>query len=473
MTHHRPIVGIIGGGFTGATVALHLAAMEAAADILVFEPRTHLGAGLAYDTSEPVHRVNVPAGKMSAYPDDPESFLRWLEETDALSQDAEAFSADGVSFPRREVFGRYVGAQLAPFVSSGRIDHRRTRVVGVQREHDRWHLSCEDGRTVAVDILVLAVSHPSPSLPRVLRALAGEPKLVADATRPNALDPIDRQDRVLVVGNGLTAADVIAALRKRGHEGSITAISRRGLRSRGHPKAAQEPFGDFLTVPALRASELLRRVRSEIRGASRAGLSWHAVLDAVRAQGQSIWAILPIAERRRIVRHLRPFWDAHRFRIAPQVEQALDEAIAEGSLSILAASVLSTEKAGTGFRVVLRKRFETRALPLDVHAIVVTTGPGHGDILQSQALLSQLAAEGWLSLCPTGLGILNEPDARAITAKGEPLENLLIAGPLARGTVGELMGLPQVTEHAVMVARRVADSLARLEPARIRMPKPA
>ncbi|MDQ0321683.1 putative NAD(P)/FAD-binding protein YdhS [Pararhizobium capsulatum DSM 1112] len=458
-----PVVGIVGGGFTGATVALHLAntfGKRKPPKIVVFEPRERLGAGLAYDTAEPVHRINVPAGRMSAYPDDPESFTRWLEKTDALVDDPEAFSADGTPFPRRAIFGRYVAAQLAPLLSSGIVEHRRTTVSEIARDAGRWIVQPQDGQTTEVDILVVAVSHPSPSLPRSLRAIASHPKLIGDATRPDALAPIEPSDRVLVVGNGLTAADVIAALRRRGHRGAITAISRRGLRSRGHSKSVQDPFGDFLDHPSPTASHLLHRVRQQIAAAVRAGFTWHAVLDTVRSQAQTIWAGLPVAERRRIVRHLRPFWDVHRFRIAPQVEHALDEAVEDGSLSILAASVLSAKQGDDGFHLLLRKRHATEPMPLVVDAVVVTTGPGHGSILQSQPFLSGLAENGLLTLCPTGLGILNDRTARAVTAQGEHLETLFIAGPLARGTVGELMGLPQVTEHAVLVAQQVADILS-------------
>lgn len=460
-----PAIAIVGGGFTGAAVALHLANGGSPPDcrrIVVFEPRERLGAGLAYDTSEPAHRINVPADKMSLHPDDPESFLRYAEDRGTAADDPDARNAAGQLFPRRSVFGEYVAHQVAPHIASGAIEHRRETVSAILRQGAGWRVETASGYAVYADVVILAVSHPAPALPGVLASLAatGHAGLIAEGAHAGALQSVGKDARVLVVGNGLTSADVIAALERLGHRGAIIAISRRGLRSKGHASVPQEPHGDFTSPFPTRASQLLRRVREVVREAGSQGITWHAVLDAVRKQGQDIWRALPERERRRLARHIRPYWDVHRFRIAPQVEQVLDRAIADKRLTVLAASLRGARAEADGIHVALKARGRDETLEAIVDAIVVTTGPAHGGILASQAFLRRLHEDGYVKLCDTGLGIACDGRSRAIDAAGAPVENLFIAGPLARGTFGELMGLPQVSEHALAVAKEVATLLA-------------
>jgi uncharacterized NAD(P)/FAD-binding protein YdhS len=458
------IVAIIGGGFSGAAIALHLHRAAGAFEnvrIVVFEPRAGLGAGLAYSTPEPANRINVPAGRMTLYPDDPDNFLDYLDRSNALAGDEAAVLPDGQAYPQRRVFGAYVAAEIAPLLDAGIVEHRRSTVEHVARHADGWELQTADGDSHFADIVVVATSHPPPALPQVLKPLAGHPKLVADLNADAALENIAAGDRILIVGNGLTAADAFAALHRRGHHARVVSLSRRGLRSRGHPALPQEPYGDFVDPPSKTASELLRRIREAVRVSQAGGASWHGVLDAVRLQGRDIWRNLPLIEKRRVVRWLRPFWDAHRFRIAPQVERLLDEAIISGQLQIVAGSLVSAKAGEDGsLHVDLRFRGKRDIARLDVDAIVVTTGPAHGGILKSQAFLSGLEQAGLLTFCPTGLGIHCDERSRAIDSRGQAIETLLIGGPLARGTFGELMGLPQVTEHAIFVAGEIARSLA-------------
>lgn len=460
----KPTVAIIGGGFTGAACAYHLARQlpVGSARIVVYEPRVLLGGGLAYDTDERVHRINVPAARMTLLPEDAEHFQRWLLETGALSDDPEAATPDGHIFARRSAFGRYVGAQLAPFVSAGVVEHRRTAVRTVTEDQaGGWRVEAEDGSVLSVDRLVVATTHPSPQAPAALdRALAGHPRYIPDATVPGALSRIEPDDRVLVVGTGLTAADVIASLDDAGHRGLITAVSRRGLRSRGHHLLPQDPFGEFADPPVRSARALLRNVRNSLAAANAVGWTWHAVFDRLRGQGGEIWRALPLAERRRLVRFLRPYWDVHRFRIAPQVEAAIDRRLAAGTLAFHAASIAGVvHEADDGIAVTFRPRHGGQPFEGRYDAVVVTTGPGHQSILSSQPFLTGLGKAGVLQADAVGLGIAVDDGSRAIRADGRQVRTLYVAGPLARGTFGELMGLPQVTDHAVFVAERILQDL--------------
>ncbi|HWJ74151.1 MAG TPA: FAD/NAD(P)-binding protein [Kaistia sp.] len=459
MTSARPpTIVLIGGGFTGAAIAWHFDRLldGGAARLIIVEPRERLGAGVAYSADDPAFRINVPASKMSIDPDDGEDFARWLAATDALAGDPGAVMADGRSFPQRSVFGAYVGERIAPLLADGRLEHVLARATAIGRSDAGYLVDLDDGQELSADLVVLAVTHPPPEPPAILRSgLAGHPRFVTDTTLSGALDGIRPDDRVLVVGTGLTGADIIASLDRRGHRGPITAIARRGLRSKGHPPFPVEPPGDFASVPETTARGLLRAIRAEVAAATAAGLSWHGVLDTVRTQGHAIWAALPPAERRRLVRHLRPYWDVHRFRIAPQVEAALDRRIADGRLTLLAASVQAASHDGETIVVTLRRRrggVETAAFD----AVLVATGPAHGGILQSLPLASSLAEQGLIQADPSGLGILTHHSGHAIDQAGKPVDTLLIGGPLARGTFGELMGLPEVSRYARFIALELA-----------------
>lgn len=462
-----PVIAIVGGGVSGTAVAFHLLERQPlkSGQLFIFEPRERLGAGLAYDTQDPAHRINVPAAKMSLLPDDIEHFQRWLQERNALADDDGAVAANGGLFPRRSVFGNYINSMIRPYVEDGRLVHLRENVERVQRVGRRWTVTGAAGQRVEADILVVATSHPSPlPLQELREALADHPRFVADPTWPEALAVIRPMDRVLIVGNGLTSADVIASLALRGHEGPITAISRRGLRSRGHAAVKQELFGDFASEPSKTALDLLRRVRAAIGEAEAEGRSWHAVIDQVRAQGRHLWQALSVEERRRLVRHLRPFWDVHRFRVAPQVEAVSEQALVSGRLVVLAASVAAADVTNGVIDCTLRLSRSERRIDKQFDAVVVTTGPGHRGILQSQGWIDELSKAGFLALDPARLGFACDTQSRALAADGTVVPSLFISGPLARGTFGELMGLPEVVEHAVLVAEQLAGAINDYKP---------
>lgn len=457
-----PSVAIIGGGVSGAAVAYHLAERHASATLTVFEPRVTLGAGLAYGTSDPAHRINVPAAKMSLIPEEDRHFVDWIARTSAVADDPEALAEDGELYVRRVVFGRYVHEHLKPWVANGRIGHIREHVTAIEKYGPRWRIVTDSGRSFSADIAVLATTHPPPDVPTVVaKGIKDDPRLFADPSDARVLRSIGRDAGVAIIGTGLTMADVVASLDRRGHRGQITAISRHGLLSRPHALRPYQAFGEFVRNPPLSALELLREIRAAIQKAQSADVPWQAVIDTVRAQATAFWPAMPIPERRKLVRHLRTFWDVHRFRIAPQVDEVIARRRSDGTFTLRAASVRGAEVDQEHIRLHLLPRGASHATHLDADHVVITTGPAHNRVLATAPHLASLASEGWIRPDDLGLGILCNLQGRAIAKNGQAISNLLIAGPLARGTFGELMGLPQVTNYAQVVAGEVLQELER------------
>ncbi|TIP33259.1 MAG: hydroxyacylglutathione hydrolase, partial [Mesorhizobium sp.] len=175
----------------------------------IIEPRPFLGGGLAYSSKEPSHRVNVPASRMSLSPDEPEHFSRWLAHDGEAERDPDAVWRNGDIFPRRQVFGRYVAEQLAPHIASGAIRHVRECAGDVKRNGDGWIVTAS-GQPIAADMVVLAMTHPSPDVPVALEPIADTGGFVADVYSGDALGSIAPEASVLIVGSGLTSADTVA-----------------------------------------------------------------------------------------------------------------------------------------------------------------------------------------------------------------------------------------------------------------------
>src|ERR1044071_4487536 len=92
---------IIGAGFTGIMLTAHLLRSLAARPlkITLIERLARPAGGVAYGTMCREHLLNVPAGRMSAFPDDPDHFLKWAQRLFPNTK--------GASFLPRTAYGRY------------------------------------------------------------------------------------------------------------------------------------------------------------------------------------------------------------------------------------------------------------------------------------------------------------------------------------------------------------------------------
>src|SRR5258708_35360159 len=154
-------IAIIGGGVSGALTAYHLIRRRAHANVILIDPRANLGLGLAYSTPSYRHLLNVPAGRMSALPDQPNHFLNWLQK----NYDASMTEAD---FAPRAVFGRYIQSLLKTVPD---VDHRQTAVLDCHVVDGQATLDLADGTKIVADAVVLATGNFDPA---PLRGVAEE-----------------------------------------------------------------------------------------------------------------------------------------------------------------------------------------------------------------------------------------------------------------------------------------------------------
>lgn len=478
---------IIGGGFSGASAAVQLARKIAdPIAIKVIEPAAELGAGLAYSTDDPVHRLNAITAAHSIDVADPFHFTDWCREQGLAQGDPDALVANGEMFVRRRDFRRYLKETVAAHaaMSNGStITHVRERASDLRLTRDGVHVVLESGEETAADMAILAPGNPPWRQPAWASGSgAGHPRIFLEPMR-SGLNGIPAEAKVLVVGAGLTALDIIASLTARGHSGPITAISRRGMRPQAQaprilapPADPPEPpvvpldllqgvLPDYVTGDPLTALELLRGMRRHAARTAEEGMGWQAGFDAVALPLSRIWPRLPLAEKQRVLRHLRPFYDAHRFRTPPMTDAAVRLCEAAGQVAFRKATIRALDVADED-RLVAQLHGPGRVSRQEAFdAVINCTGLDSAGTLHHDRLLASLHQQGMVTSHPTGLGIVTDEENRIVSASGGIAPQVRAIGALSAGVFGDPLGVffisAQVHRLIPGMARQMGLALAK------------
>jgi uncharacterized NAD(P)/FAD-binding protein YdhS len=458
-------IAVVGGGFTGAVFCVHLANVSPIPlDIQVIEPRERVGFGLAYGACGEEHRINVPSDRMSVFAERPRDFTDWLELNGCIDADPAGCTPNGDFYSTRTDFGLYVAHLFGTAAKGNRsgssFQHRRQSVVAFELGDQCWRVHMDDRTTADYVQLVLAATYPIPDFRVPVDAAAlSRPGLIADPWDLEAIKALPHNANIGIIGTGLTMCDVVVTLRAHGHRGPISAISRHGLIPRPHA-GFSTTFALFRNKPPPdTAVGLLRLLRQRIVDAQESGETWHAVIDALRFHLADYWPTLPLAQRRNIARHLRTWWDVHRFRIAPQVDSLMTKGRAERWLSIEAGRVHRVGVEGDRFSLAWKPR-GGRPCTSTFDAVVNCMGPD-GDISRSSDPMLRKAVDGG-RIRPDAFRTGIDVDAlgRVSAVDGSISSGLWATGPLARAVVGEATGVPEASAHARAVAGSLAATLS-------------
>ncbi|MCW3849279.1 FAD/NAD(P)-binding protein [Sphingomonas sp. LB-2] len=436
-------VAIIGAGFSGTLQAINLLRHDGPRATLI-ERAPEPGVGLAYGAAHPSHVLNVRASNMSALPDDPGHFVRWLE--------ARGVANAAAAFIPRMMYGEYLRQMLDE--TRRAAGDRLTVIQGEVEDLEVGETATLTlaGRTLHADAAVLAVGNLPPHSPPGLDPDA----LSADRYKGNPWDPtmpegLASEDTVLIIGTGLTMVDVALTLDAQGYTGKIVALSRRGLLPRPHGPGAEWKKID--ERPDTHASTLLGEVRARAEA-----IGWRNAVDELRPFTQPMWGNATEDQRARFLRHLRPWWDVHRHRLAPEVHARLHAIIDRGQLSVVAGKTLAFEEGDGGVAVTWRPRGSDRAETLTARRIVNCTGPLTDLARTTEPLLRKLAARGVIRADEARLGIDVDNQAQTINARGRINPALYALGPMTRGAFWEIVAVPDIRTQTWNLARRLSNA---------------
>lgn len=439
MSNQTGRVAIIGGGFSGAMLAARLA--EGGLASVVINRTADIGLGVAYSTPFDGHMLNVRSGRMSAIDARPDDFVVWLAAHHPEHSDPEGFA------PRR-LYGLYVQDRLASVEAAhpGLIERIEGEAAAVEGEG----VVLSDGRRIVAQAVVLATGNPAP---RTTRGAKAEKSVISDPWAPGVLDRIGADDEILIVGTGLTMVDMLLTLEGRGWRGRATALSRRGLLPRAHLAAhdtAAAPTPDMLDGPLSQRAGAARRLAD--------GSGWRGMMEGLRPITADLWSAADMATRGRMVRHLRPWWDVHRHRIADRIAAVLDRLMTEGRLRLVAGRVRGIEDQASGVTLQWSPRHAAKGeavAPLSARWLIDCTGPGHDPA--SDPLTGPLLASGRARLDTLRLGLDLDAGGRVRHADGASDPALFVLGPPARAAFWETIAVPDIRKRIEDVAQALAE----------------
>ncbi len=437
-------------------VAVHLMrlARSSSADVQVslYEQSGAPGCGHAYATTSPLHLLNVPAGRMSAFADSPDHFLEWARARDR--------SVTAGAFLPRQRYGEYLAEILDREIqfSEGRLRVFAGEVLDVEFEGGAPRLRLRSGPVRSASHAVLATGHPLPAPPVPLhREVIDSGRYKENPWDGAALDQLSDDSMLLLIGSGLTAVDVILESRRLGFRGVIHVLSRHGLLPLAHGGSDAPRSAVPSEFPRGRLLPMMKKLRQDAGRADECGEGWRSSVDALRPATQELWLSLSAAERQRFLRHPRAYWEVHRHRVAPEIDAMVKVELQSGNLVRHAARIVSIASDPAGLRVAITPRGASTAQSLVVQRVINCTGPNTGIEMCQSPLTQALLRAGVCRPDEVGIGLSCDADGAVIDATGRVSNRLFTLGPLRKGELWESTAVPELRVQAERLARRLMD----------------
>jgi uncharacterized NAD(P)/FAD-binding protein YdhS len=205
--------------------------------------------------------------------------------------------------------------------------------------------------------------------------------------------------------------------------------------------------------------ELLRELRNRVARAEQSGSNWRDVIGNLRGATNELWLSLTPRDRERFHRHLKPYWDVHRHRMAPEVAAVVDEARRAGTLHVHAGRIQRIAECPDKLKIEVRLRSQ-EAVTLCARRVINCTGSEQDYRRVDSQLLRSLFRKGWLQSNPQGIGVRTAENGAVVDRQGKMLPWLYAIGPMRIGRLLETTAVPEIREQALALAKTLLEAPA-------------
>lgn len=453
-------VAIIGIGFSGLMTAVQLIRKATSPlTLYLINDKYDFGKGPAYSTSSPKHILNVPAAKMSAFPDQPGHFLDWAYEQENFKEmDKEVLGK--VFLPRRD-FGKYLSEVWNETISNKRPDTSiniiRDKAIDIETGLNRNIIKLSSNNTISANYAVLSTGNEPPrNLPVSDPALYEDPNYIGDPWNDKAIENLDKHRDVLIIGNGLTMVDTVISIMESGFKGVVHTVSPEGLAILPH-RYGYIPYGKLVeeVKAPYKLSELYKLVNKHINIFLMTGLSPEPVIDSLRPLTQKIWQGLSLDDKKRFMKYLMPHWNKIRHRMPGHVYDYLVRLQIAGRMVVHRGTVLNMTKESGGISAEIRKIDHSSPIKLSVGRVINCIGP-HTYVSHSlNPLLQKLVSRGTIQADPLHIGINVTDRWTLIDSAGREIPALYTIGGNLRGLLWETTAVPELRVQAERLAGEI------------------
>ena len=421
---------VVGGGAAGVITAAHLlrsADAEHRLEVHVVEKTPVVGPGLAYRTTDPRHTVNNYAARLSAIDGDPDHLLRWCADRGT--------PVGPMGFVHRHLYGQYLSDVFSNIrVPAGSALSRTLgTVTDIRRDDGQLTVHLSNRWRIAADKVVLALGNPPPRRQPGLERRAG---FIRDPWAPDLVEQVGSATDVLVLGTGLTMADIVAQLHEALPMTRFTAVSRSGFIPASH-RISSSRLHDAFHPGTAPLPVLVERVRARIAEVSEIGGDWRDVIDSVRAAANDLWSGLTAEEQDEFVATVSRRWDTSRHRMSPYLADLLARLVGAGRLRLAKAEDVD---------------------PADFPVVINCTGAAPVPTRGWNPLVDALLDRGAIRPHRLGLGLDLDEHGRPLSTDGEADPDVYVVGAARKGLEWEVVAIPDLRGQAV----RIADHLSGL-----------